>query len=210
MAERFLGRRRIYGADGFDPDPDMVARVAALACLPVLHLGEDWLEPIRSVVIYPAAFIAEHDERDEDGVVHRRRDVHAGEAWENGTLVLSWSDVLASGHHHYSGFNVVIHEVAHFLDGANGAENGFPPLGRGHDRRQWTADFSGAFRDLQAAVASGRHTRIDPYAATSPAEFFAVSSELFFECPACLAQAYPAVYRHLARFYRFDQPAFAA
>jgi len=203
MAERFLGRRTIYGADDFMPDADMAARIAALACLPVMHLGEDWLASIRSVVVYPAAFIAEHDERDEAGVVHRRRDVHAGEAWENGTMVLSWSDVLASGHRHHGGFNVVIHEVAHFLDGANGAENGFPPLGHGHDRRQWTADFAQAFHDLQAAVAGGHHPRIDPYAATSPAEFFAVSSELYFECPSCLAHAYPAVYRHLARFYGF-------
>lgn len=204
LAERFLGARRFYGAEGFVPSLDMKVRIAALACLPVLHLGEDWLDPIRSIVLYADTFIAEHREVDGAGVVHQRRDLNAGEAWENGTMVLSWTDVAAADRVG-SGFNVVIHEVAHFLDGANGAENGFPPLARGHDRRAWTADFSAAFEELAADVAAGHPGRIDPYAATAPAEFFAVSSELFFEQPAHLRHAYPAFYRHLARFYRVDR-----
>lgn len=45
---------------------------------------------------------------------------------------------------------------------------------------------------------------IDPYAAESPGEFFAVASEAFFETPELLAPAYPEVYEQLARFYRQD------
>ena len=45
---------------------------------------------------------------------------------------------------------------------------------------------------------------MDPYGATSPAEFFAVVSELFFELPHRLRAVYPDVYAQLAAFYRQD------
>jgi Mlc titration factor MtfA (ptsG expression regulator) len=45
---------------------------------------------------------------------------------------------------------------------------------------------------------------IDDYALESPAEFFAVASEAFFEAPDLLEAAYPAVYRQLRDFYRQD------
>jgi Mlc titration factor MtfA (ptsG expression regulator) len=43
---------------------------------------------------------------------------------------------------------------------------------------------------------------IDPYAAESPAEFFAVISEAFFEMPLSVKIPFPAVYEQLALFYR--------
>lgn len=42
------------------------------------------------------------------------------------------------------------------------------------------------------------------YAATDPAEFFAVVSELFFERPIELAAQHPALYGELRGFYRLD------
>ncbi len=45
---------------------------------------------------------------------------------------------------------------------------------------------------------------IDPYAATDPAEFFAVVSEVFFEQPGALQAEAPAVYRELAELYGID------
>ena len=40
------------------------------------------------------------------------------------------------------------------------------------------------------------------YAATDPAEFFAVATELFFERPRALAEVEPAVYAELSALYR--------
>ena len=45
---------------------------------------------------------------------------------------------------------------------------------------------------------------MDPYAAESAGEFFAVASEAFFETPELLAPAYPAVYEQLGLFYKQD------
>ena len=53
-------------------------------------------------------------------------------------------------------------------------------------------------------VRHGEPMELDDYACESPAEFFAVVSEVFFECPEVLLEHYPEVYRQLAMFYRQD------
>jgi len=45
---------------------------------------------------------------------------------------------------------------------------------------------------------------LDVYACESPAEFFAVASETFFEFPEMLSRHYPEVYHQLVLFYRQD------
>ena len=64
-----------------------------------------------------------------------------------------------------------------------------------------------AFELFRKDVRRRKRTAIDPYAAESPAEFFAVMSEAFFEIPFTLRQEYPEVYRQLAAFYRQDTAA---
>ncbi len=200
LAGRFLAGRPFYAAGGMEISDAAQLRIAALAALPVLELGLDWLKGIRSVVVYPDAFVVDHEEMDEAGVVHEVRGLRAGEAWSHGTLVLSWGDIEA-GLRPGAASSVVIHEVAHFIDGVNGAVNGFPPLPRGQDRRRWTADFQAAFDRLNRQIDVGGEPSIDCYAATNPAEFFAVLSEYFFRRPERLLQFDPRLYEHLASFY---------
>jgi Mlc titration factor MtfA (ptsG expression regulator) len=110
----------------------------------------------------------------------------------------------------------VIHEFAHKLDMLNGDPNGYPPLGRGMNADQWKRDFAEAYGDFcrRVDIADARAERIgdaaydffpiDPYASESPAEFFAVVSEAFFETPDVVDAEYPAVYHQLKAFYRQD------
>ncbi|KTG16871.1 MULTISPECIES: M90 family metallopeptidase [unclassified Guyparkeria] len=203
LAGRFLAGRPFYAAGGMALTDAAQLRIAALAVLPVLGLGLDWLKAIRSVIVYPDAFEVDHEEMDEAGVVHEVRDLRAGEAWSHGTLVLSWADIEA-GLDPEVATSVVVHEIAHFIDGANGAENGFPPLHKDQDRRRWTEDFQAAFERLNSCLDADREPAIDPYAATNPAEFFAVLSEYFFRLPEELAHFDIRLYRHLAAFYGQD------
>jgi Mlc titration factor MtfA (ptsG expression regulator) len=117
-------------------------------------------------------------------------------------VVLSWEDVEASGW--TDGFNVVIHEAAHRLDLLDGAVNGRPTLHREMDPEEWKAVFTAAYRDLEQRVRRRRRTTVDPYALENPGEFFAVTSELFFERPRALAAQYPGVYGLLKAFFRQD------
>jgi hypothetical protein len=69
----------------------------------------------------------------------------------------------------------------------------------------WAEQLQRAYADhCRRADAAPALCAVDPYGATSPAEFFAVLSELFFELPHRLRAVYPAVYGQLAAFYRQD------
>ena len=201
----FLHEKELVAADGYSLSGDMRLKIAAQACLPILNLGLDYYAGWVSVIVYPGEFVPEYEFMDEDGVVHQMREPMIGESWERGPVILSSIDVERSGE--LDGVNVVIHEFAHKLDMLNGAPDGFPPLHREMDRVAWTQAFSGAFDEFGAKVESDAETLIDPYAAESPAEFFAVMSEAFFEVPHTLLREYPEVYRQLAEFYRQDPAA---
>ncbi len=199
----FLHEKSLEPARGLTLTDAMRLRIALLACQPILGLGLDCYAAFGSVIVYPDAFVVRDREYvDEDGVVHRGDDVLTGEAWEQGPVLVSWPDVQASGQG--EGYNVVAHEFAHKLDMLDGAANGFPPLHGGMDPTAWEAAFDAAYDDLSARLDRGEEPWIDPYAVQDPAEFFAVTSELFFDVPADLKAEYPAVYGQLARFYRQD------
>ena len=77
-----------------------------------------------------------------------------------------------------------------------------PPMQSGMDQEHWSAAFSTAFAEHTALLEAGSPTEIDPYAAKSPAEFFAVTSEVFFETPRVLQLVWPEVYKQLTLYYR--------
>lgn len=202
QAERLIREKTFSGAAGAEIDGTVCAAIAVQAALPVLNLDIDSYGRWQEIIVYPAGFIPEREEMDEAGVVHHVRHPMSGEAWEGGPVVLSWEDVRWSGL--CDGYNVVIHEFAHKLDMANGAANGLPRLHSGIRTEDWAAAFAPAYEDFCRRVNAGEETGIDPYASESPAEFFAVLTEYFFELPEVLHQLYPAVYELMQRYYRQD------
>jgi Mlc titration factor MtfA (ptsG expression regulator) len=199
-ASLFIHGKAFSAAGGADVDDATQLSIALQACLLTLNLSEDSYRGWNEIILYPDEFLRDREEMDEAGVVHRSRDILAGESWHGGPLVLSIADVAASGQ--ADGFNVVLHEFAHKLDMLNGDANGFPPLHRGMDAAAWARDFGTAYEDLCARVDAGEDTLLDPYASTAPAEFFAVLTEAFFETPDLVHAEYPVLYRHLQQFYR--------
>ena len=203
LSTLFIHEKHIVPASGFQVDDDVRLSIALQACLPILNLGLDWYEDWSTIIVYPGLFRHRRMHQDDAGVIHARDETLSGEAWEIGPVVLSSADVDLSGR--MDGYNVVIHEMAHKLDMLNGSANGFPPLHRGMDPQLWTSVFSTAFESLLASLRAGQAAPpLDPYAAESPDEFFAVLSEYFFEVPQHIVTHYPEVYRQLCRFYRQD------
>jgi len=100
--------------------------------------------------------------------------------------------------------NLVIHEFAHKLDMRSGEANGCPPLPATMPPHVWTRTLTAAYENFRARVGRGENTAIDPYAAESPAEFFAVLSEVFFAEPTLLVHEYPKVYKQLMSLYKQD------
>lgn len=202
LAILFLYYKSLEGVGELEITTAMRLTIALQACLLILNLGLDWYNGWVSVIIYPGAFSRQHNEIDEYGVVHQGRENLSGESWQRGPVILSWDDSVHRSE--IDGHNVVIHEFAHKLDMLNGRANGFPPLHKGMSVQQWAEVFSQAYADFETHLQQHSPIPIDHYAATSPAEFFAVFSELFFEKPVVIRQYYPDVYELLARFYRQD------
>ncbi len=200
----FLDAKAIVGARGHEVTPLQRVIIAAQACVLVANLDLALYDGWESVVVYPDEFVPGWQWEDEAGVVHTNDDAMAGEAMPGGPVVLSWPDVEASADWEAAGMNLVIHEFAHKIDMVNGDANGCPPLPPGMSRREWQAAMAPAYEDFCARQDRGEDTAIDPYAAESPAEFFAVLSEVFFVEPALLVAEYPAVYAQFARYYRQD------
>ena len=202
LAVLFLHRKSIDGAHGLEITRHMALVIALQACLPVLALGIEAYDGWSSVVVYPSGFVSKRVERDEFGVEHHVSESLSGEAWLEGPVILSWDDTEYAGIE--DGYNLVIHEFAHKLDMQNGSANGFPPLHEGMDGDDWTRAFSEGFDRLQQLCEHGDEIGIDCYAVTSPAEFFAVLSETFFEQPEILHQRFAAVYAQMKLYYRQD------
>jgi len=130
--------------------------------------------------------------------------VLAGQSWQRGQVIVAWDAVRDGAAEPHDGANVVMHEFAHQLDQDTGAANGAPYVGRGALQQAWAGVMNQEFDALQLRLARAEPGLIEPYAATSPAEFFAVTTELFFEQPQALAAERPALYEQLKRCYRLD------
>ncbi len=201
-ATLFLHAKRLSAAGGLILTDKMRVMIAAQACLPILNLDLDYYEGWVEIIVYPDTFVPEHEYMDEIGVVHHMHVPLSGEAWLGGPVILSWQD--AGNAYAEPGYNVVVHEFAHKLDMLNGSANGFPPLHADMSRLAWSTAFGAAFEDFRQRVMAGHATAIDPYAAETPGEFFAVLSEAFFEMPLTVQRSYPDAYAQLSLFYRQD------
>jgi MtfA peptidase len=214
-AQVLLAEVPVLGLGGLDLTDEMRVLVATQAALLLQHQRGDALAALREIWLYPDVFVAPQHQTDAAGVVHEGVQARSGESWQRGTVVLAWSEVLADAAAPDSGHNVVIHEIAHQLDQAKGAAaggaNGAPWQRSPLARRRWARVFSAEFAALQQRLAEGRGGGLlGAYAATDPAEFFAVASERFFGLPEALAQQHPALWAELRALYRCDPRWWAA
>jgi Mlc titration factor MtfA (ptsG expression regulator) len=190
---RFLRTKEFHGAGGLEITDAMALTIAAQACLPVLALGLHWYDDFVGIVVHPGEVLARREVADEAGVVHYYNEVLVGEAMHQGPVMLSWHDVQQAGVDGEHPYNVVIHEFAHKLDLRDGAADGCPPLPAGFlgtssvaaARHAWFAALKPEYKAFResATIAerfSGTPTWLDPYAATSIDEFFAVACEAYF------------------------------
>jgi MtfA peptidase len=198
----FIDDKTFEGADELTVTQSMVMIIALQACLPLLKTGLKSYDGWHTVIIYPTGFAPERVIRDEYGVEHHVQSSLAGEAWLRGPVVLAWDETEYAGI--IDSHNLVIHEFAHKLDMLNGDANGFPPLHAQMSSVAWVEAFTAGFEDIQNNCNRGKNIGIDCYGATSPAEYFAVLSEVFFEHPEIVQQHSAAVYEQLRQYYRQD------
>lgn len=201
----FVRQKQFVGCNGLVVTDRMRVVIAANACLLVVNRPgvprEHLYDDLYSILVYPTPFIVPETRRDQHGLVTEGHRVLSGQAWDSRRIILSWEDIELS---HPTGHNVVLHEFAHYLDMEDETMDGAPGLGSKAAHEQWSTIFWAEYDRLRADIQAGLPTLIDPYAATAPAEFFAVVTEVFFGQPVELEAQHAGLYQQLRRYYRLD------
>lgn len=199
----FLEEKRFEGCAGLAISDEVRVMIAAQAGLVALGLPDLWFDGLRSVLVYPSDYLVPRVTPLEGGGELEWQEARVGETWGGGSMVLSWSGVRAGGRMRDGPRSVVIHESAHLVDLLTGEIDGVPPLPRAVVRR-WREEMAGCRERFENLLDEGRSVAFDDYAAESPAEFFAVASECFFQDPHRLVRHDATLYRLLAQAYRQD------
>ncbi len=200
----FVAEKQFVGCGGLAVTDEMRVTVAAHACLLWLARSGEGYPELRQILVYPGPFFVDRLTPGAGGVLQEQRQLLAGESWDRGQVVLSWDDVVAGAAVADDGRNVALHEFAHQLDQETGFANGAPRLPSRERYDRWSQVLGAEFDALRQRAEGEAPPLIPVYGAMSPAEFFAVVTEVFFEQPLRLAAEHPALYAELARFYRLD------
>lgn len=189
----FVWEKHWVGARGLQVTDEMRVVISGLAARLSHNLDLDIYDRLSEIVIYPSHYV--HSSR--DAIIY-------GEAHHWGTVVLSWDAVTHGIKDPHDGHDTALHEFAHVIDVADGWFDGTPQLREGKDYQVWANVLGKAYAQLKRAPQRGI---VRAYGATNEAEFFAVSTEAFFERPKTLKRKAPELYAALARYYKSDEAA---
>ena len=192
----FLGEKRISGIR-VEIDATTRVLVAASAIIPIFgFLDWEWSE-INEVLVYPNRFDGDFqfgDTHDQNilGMV--------GTGGLNRLMILSKPDLVSGFRNAADKRNVGIHEFAHLVDKTDGVIDGVPGVGLD---RQAVGPWIDLVRRKMDEIEAG-DSDINRYALTNEAEFFAVTSEYFFERPGVMQRKHPALFGALERVFNQD------
>ncbi len=190
-ARFFLDEQTFEALDGVEATDTLKLAVAAGAAL-LLHGRPDWeLSSRRTILFYPNRFDEDYYDgayATYDGMVHAQ-----------GPIILSAQAVEDDWARPGTGHNVVLHELAHLFDFDDAFAEGTPSLMDPSSARAWHELVRREMRLARLGKSLLRR-----YAATNPAEFFAVAVENFFDRPDQLKQRHPRLFDALAAFFDLD------
>ena len=204
LIQVFLDEKEFEGCGGLQIKDEIRVTIAGHACILLLGGQSDMYPKLRTILVYPKAYIAPESRPGPDGTITEGLQGRSGESWSFGNIVLSWKDVLQDSADFKRGRNVVFHEFAHQLDFESGSAQGAPILPRGAKYSDWARVLGGEYESLIDSLEFGKPSLLDKYGALNPAEFFAVVTEAFFLKPNDLWVKHPELYSQLKLYYRQD------
>jgi len=178
--------------------------IAAYAALLLIGRKHDFYPGLYSVLVYPEAFAPKRYNPETLDFEGDSDDLHEGESWGTGTVILSWDDIELDTEA-FDGRNVVLHEFAHQL-----WDNDPHILGEPAAEAEWLRVFREHFESHASAVSRGLRVFLDEYGAEEDAEFFSVVTEAFFERPLKFRERYPVLYQNFAAYYGQDPATYFA
>ncbi len=204
LIQIFMHEKIFEGCGGLVLTDEIKVTIAAQACILLLGRETDIYPTLRTILVYPHAYVAPVRRRMPDGVILEGVQHRLGESWSRGQVVLAWDEILQDAHDIHDGHNLIYHEFAHQLDNESGAADGVPDLDKRSKYILWARVLTREYNKLIHDIINRKHPLLDQYGATNPAEFFAVVTEYFFERPEQLKMRHPDLYRQFRDFYTLD------
>lgn len=198
-----VGEKYWEGCGGVEMDDRIRVLVSAMSGLLLLGRSHGYFRNVHTILVYPGAYTQHQEQVGRDGLVHTGS-ANLGEAWFNGPVIVSWKDALEAARNPGRGLNVVYHEFAHTIDMQTGITNGTPPLQKREHYATWHEVMSRNFQEIRGIYERGGRDVIRDYGATNVAEFFAVTTEVFFDAPVHLKQHRPELYDQFSLCYGQD------
>ncbi len=190
---QFLQRVQVTGVNTTATDSDKIL-VAASAIVPIFCF-ENWeYRNLNEVLLYPGnfdeSFNTEGNEKHILGMV--------GWGYMNGVMILSQHELRQDFLNKTGKDNTAIHEFVHLVDKTDGAIDGVPETLITH---RYVVPWLKLMHEEIQKIKKGK-SDIDPYGASSEAEFFAVASEYFFERPELFKDKHPELYAVLSGIFQ--------
>lgn len=159
------------------PEKETCIYVAASAVIAFWGLPYYNYGNLREVLVYPSNFDMDNS-LNKRGIVNGK--VHHGGLMNN-TMILSLPALETGFQIDNDKKNVGIHEFSHLLDKSDGVIDGIPEYLGEEDKKIWVGLMKEAMDNIKANKSS-----IPAYGGTSEAEFFAVVTTYYKECPSLL------------------------
>ena len=189
----FLGEKHITGIK-LELDTTTRVLAAASAIIPIFGFPEWEWDQISEILVYPVRF-------DRDFAFSSGTQRHTlgmvGTGALNRLMILSKPDLIGGFGNPGDKRNVGLHEFAHLIDKSDGMIDGLPAVGL---ERAAIGPWIELVRRKMEEMRRG-DSDIDPYGLTNEAEFFAVTTEYFFERPGVMERKHPELYAMLSRVF---------
>jgi MtfA peptidase len=190
--KKFLSGVKITGANAEVEDLDIVL-IGAAAIIPVYYIPDWQYINLREVLVYPGNFNFDFEQHGYDRSVSGM--VGTG-ALQNVLIISKW-DMRQGFINSKSNHNTAIHEFVHLIDKMDGTFDGVPEILL---ERKYVPHWQQLLQVTMDQIRRGE-SDLDPYAATSPVECFAVISEYFFENPGMFRYYHPELNEMLQRIF---------
>jgi len=198
----FLGEKLITGIK-LELDTTTRVLTAASAIIPIFGFSEWEWDQISEVLVYPDRF--DWDFAFESGTERNILGM-VGTGALNRLMILSKPDLLRGFRNPGDQRNVGFHEFAHLVDKSDGTMDGLPAVGL---ERAAIGPWIELVRRKMEEMRRG-DSDIDKYGLTNEVEFFAVTSEYFFERPGVMERKHPELYAMLSRVFNQNPAAVLA
>jgi Mlc titration factor MtfA (ptsG expression regulator) len=203
IVQVMLAEKEWAGVVGFTVTDEMKVTIAGIAGVMVSGYGQPYFfDRLHTIVVHPGTIRFSQEQALSNRFLPEPSPLD-GVAWDRGPVLLSWEAIRDERRGQSRGRNVVLHELAHHLDGLNGEMEGVPPLDA-EAEAQWNRVIEEELDRLEDDGRRGEDMLLDWNAGESRAEFFAVATECFFELPHALRRRHPELYEQLVRFYEQD------